>query len=228
MSPLPAWMSNDRRVIRALDNPMDKSTIVSIFPRRIEEIKVTIEPGRFIIEPGTYDEPSTLVVGSSSWWRDVSPDEPMLEIPQSSLSIADSVVKDYCNGLLEYNPGSSMPGLFYVPGKKTVAEVKKEFKPLLDAALMKQKNWYAALVKMADVLWARTNGNPRSISDDARLAAQELQIKDKPWLKDFTTLELKNCPACGALRNELYPVCQICKTIVDKAAYEKAGFKVAV
>lgn len=228
MSPLPGWMNNDRRVIRAMDNPMDKTTIVSIFPKRIEEVKVTIEPGRFVIEPGTYEKPSVLVIGSSSWWRDVNPDEPLLEIPQSSISVADAIVKDYCNGLLGFNMGNAMPGIFYIPGKKSSVEVIKENKPQLDVALLKQKNWYNALITISDVLWARTNGNPRSISDDARLAAQELQLKDKPWLKDFTTLELRNCPACGALRNDQYPVCQTCKTIIDKDAYVKAGFKAAV
>lgn len=228
MSPLPAWMSNDRRVIRSMDNPLDKTTIVSIYPKRIDEVKPTIDPGRFIIEAGSYEKPALLVVGISSWWRDVNPDEPLLEIPQSSITVADSIVKDYCNGILACNMGDAMPGLFYIPGEKSLEVIKKEHKPLLDKALVKQRNWYQALVKLADVSWARTNGNPLSIGDDMRLAAQELQLKDKAWLKDFSTISLKNCPACGALRNEMYPVCQVCHTIIDKAAYDKAGFKAAV
>src|SRR6266576_4523463 len=90
----------NRKLIRAMKNPMDKCTIVSIFPKVIDEVKYTIEPGRFHIEPGTFEKPSILVVGSSSWWREIDVEQPMLEIPNSSIQIAESVIKDYCNGLL--------------------------------------------------------------------------------------------------------------------------------
>ena len=55
-----------RRTVRATPNPMDKSTVVSIYPKELNEIKPTIMPGRFRLEPGTYEKPSILVVGSSS------------------------------------------------------------------------------------------------------------------------------------------------------------------
>src|SRR5712664_3042305 len=91
---------NSRRLIRAQKNPMDKCTIVSIFPKVIDEYKHTIEPGKFHIDSGSYENPSTLIVGSSSWWKDIDIDQPMLEIPVSSIQIAESVVKDYCNGMV--------------------------------------------------------------------------------------------------------------------------------
>ena len=52
-----------RRLIRSARNPMDKCTIVSIFPKEINEIKHTIEPGRFVIPPGTFEKPAVLTVG---------------------------------------------------------------------------------------------------------------------------------------------------------------------
>jgi hypothetical protein len=67
---IPGSKASRRRIIRSAPNPTDKSTIVSIFPRLVDEIKHTIQPGRFIIMPGSVEKPSILVIGPSSWWRD--------------------------------------------------------------------------------------------------------------------------------------------------------------
>lgn len=212
----------NRRTIRAPVNPLDKSTIVSILPKFISERKVTIQPGIFELLPGTYEKPSILIVGPSSWWREIDEQQPLLEIPVSSIQIADSVVRDYCNGLLGCNMGDQMPGLFYIPGEETVESLKKNHKPLLDQALARQKKWYLELIRIADILWSRTNGNPLSISDDARLACRELNIETKPWLGDLRTSELVRCAACGSLRNPLFPVCPTCKS-VDKDKAKELG-----
>lgn len=202
-----------RRVVRAPTNPMDKSTIVSIFPKEIDEIKHTIQPGRFIIPPGTYEKPAILVVGPSSWWREIDEDQPMLEIPQSSIQIADSVVRDYSIGLLGYNPGDSGPGLFYVPGNFSVEEIQKNYRSELDKAAARQRTWYQLLVKLADSLWARSNGNPLAIGDDMRMAARELGNTTKDWMKDHTMVDMTRCIACGSLRNPAYPICATCKHV---------------
>lgn len=222
------WLDLKRRVIRSTPNPMDKATVVSIFPRAIDETKVTLQPGNFKLAPGSYDHPSILVVGSSSWWREIDEDQPLLEIPVGSVLIADSIVKDYANGLLGCNMADKMPGLFFIPGAVTVAEIIAKHKQELDIALGKQRNWYKELVKIADVLWARAQGNPLVIDDLMKLAAQDLQLKDKPWLKDFNTLQLINCVSCGALRNPNFPVCQSCHTIVDPAKYKELKLEKAV
>ena len=223
---LPDYVSANlrRRVIRSPINPLDKSTIVSIFPKEINEIKHTIQPGRFHIDKGSYENPSILVVSTSSWWREVDGDQ-MLEIPVGSPQVADSIVKDYCNGLLACDMGNSMPGLFWIPGNLTIEQVKLNYKELLTKARECQKKWFSELVKMGDILWSRSNGNPLSISDDMRLAVQELQLKEKAWMKDFTTLELKNCPACGTLRNSTFPICGNCHIVIDKVEFDKLGMK---
>lgn len=216
--------SNDRRTIRALPNPLDKSTIVSIFPKRIEEVKATIQPGRFIIDPGLYDKPTLLVIGSSSWWKEMEPGQPLLEIPCSSIDVAASIINDYCNGILGYNSEDSMPGLFHVPGVQTVETIKKEYKPYLDKAAVKQKNWYSILVQRADIDWARSNGSPLTISPDMKLAARELNLDaDKEWTKDIQTMEKIRCKACGSLMNPLYPVCAICKSVNDTVKAKALG-----
>jgi len=204
---------NNRKMIRSMKNPMDKCTIVSILPKEINEVKYTIEPGKFHIEPGTYENPSILVVGPSSWWREIDLDQPMLEIPTSSIQIADSVIKDYCNGMLGCNMESAMPGLFFVLGVQSVMEIKTKYKDKLDETKAKQDNWYNVLVKLADSLWARTNGNPLTISDEMRMAARSLNYDNKAWLKDFQISELIRCIGCGGMRNPEYPICPSCKLI---------------
>lgn len=210
-----------RRTVRAPVNPLDKSTVVSIYPKAIHEVKHTIQPGVFDIAAGSFDKPSILVVGTSSWWREIDENQPLLEIPNSSIQVADSIVRDYANGLLGCDMSQNMPGLFYLPGQMTIEVIKKEHALELAAAKMKQENWYKLLVKIGDTLWARTNGNPLAISDDMRLAARELNLNNKEWLKDFQTMELVRCVACGSLRNPNYPVCQTCKAVADPEAAKK-------
>jgi len=221
-----AILNERRRTIRAPVNPLDKATIVSILPKRIEEIKPTIQPGRFIIEAGSYDKPSSLIVGPSSWWREIDDEQPLLEIPNSAIQIADSVVKDYSNGLFACNMDDAMPGLFYISGSILVSEIKTKYKHLLDQALAKQRKWYEVIVRLTDILWARSNGNPIVIGDDARMAARELSLT-KDWMADFLAIEKVKCIACGALRDPNFPICQVCKAIADPARAKLLGIEFA-
>lgn len=206
-----------RRTIRAIPNPMDKSTVVSIYPKDIHEVKHTIQPGVFDIPAGSVDKPSLLIVGPSSWWKEIDEEQPLLEIPHYSTQVADSIVKDYCNGILGCSMGIAMPGLYYVPGEHDVASIKStKFLSLFLHAQSMQKTFWQGLVKMADSMWARTNGNPLSVSEDMRMAARELGLVNKDWMSDHTASENIRCVACGAMRNPLYPICGSCHTIVDK------------
>lgn len=223
----PGFQQTGRRAIRAPVNPMDKSTVVSILPKAISETKSTMQPGLFQLPPGSLENPSILVVGTSSWWRDIDENQPLLEIPVSSVQVADSIVRDYCNGLLACNMGDQMPGLFYLPGEYTVEKIRKDHPALLPEAAARQKKWFLELVRIADILWSRSNGNPLSISDDARLACKELNIHGKPWLGDLQTAELVRCIACGALRNAQFPICQACKAIADPELAKKLNLTFA-
>jgi hypothetical protein len=214
---------NHKRTIRATPNPMDKATVFSIFPKEIIENKVTIQPGRFVIPAGTSEKPSSLIVGPSSWWREVDEEQPLLEIPNSAMQVADSLVKDYCNGMLAYDSSSRNPGLFYIPGSITVDQLKKEHSQVLVNAITRQKNWYAALVEIADTFWARSNGNPITISQEMRMAATALNFKNKDWMRDFTMMEQVRCVACGQSRNPEYPVCPHCHAVVDRKKAEELG-----
>jgi len=90
----PGMQQTNRRTIRAPINPMDRSTVVSILPKRIIERKATLQPSTFELSPGTFENPSVLVIGPSSWWREVDENQPLLEIPVSSVQIADAIVRD--------------------------------------------------------------------------------------------------------------------------------------
>ncbi len=106
-----------------------------------------------------------------------------------------------------------MPGLFFVLGEATVTEIKTKYKEKLAEVNEKQNNWYRILVRLADSLWARSNGNPLVIADDMRLAARSLHFDDKPWLKDFQAIQRTPCKFCGNLRDPAYPICGMCKAI---------------
>ena len=223
---IPGLQGLNRQTVRAPTNPLDRATIVSISPLLIDEVKPTLQPSRFIVPPGSYDKPSVSVIEPASWWRELDENQPILEIPVSSIVIAESIIRDYCVGLLACDTESAMPGLFSIPGNVTKKEVREEYRVLLDKADAKQKNWYQALVRLGDALWTRTGGNPMSISDTMRLAAKELQL-DKPWTKDFAVSQMKNCPACGVLRLNDYPVCSQCRTIVDPVRFKELGLQQA-
>lgn len=212
----PGLSLSHRMVIRSPANPLDKSTVFSIIPKKIHEIKITITPRDFILEPGSANNPSRLVVGSSSWYRDIDENQPILEIPVYSTVIANSIVTDYSQGILGCDMGESMPGLFFLPGEWTVEDMKKQHPGLLAEAIRKRRNLNEVLVRMADSLWARANGNPLVITDDMRAAAKELNLDHlKEWTKEKLAMELIRCVACGNLRNPAYPICSFCKAVAD-------------
>lgn len=222
------------KVSRLPKNPMDKCTIVSVYPRAIRDHKVSVFPGSLKIEAAPDGEFSLLVVGSASWYKEQQEGMPMLEVPISSMQVAEGFIRDYCNGLLGYTPNTSMIGLFYIPGEwdfKSIVTYKtpdgKTFKDLLKEARDKQNNWFKAIVNLSDTMWARSNGNPNSIGLDARLAAEKLGLKDKPWMQDFQSFEKKNCLACGTMVNPNFPVCPTCKAIVDEVKAKELNIKFA-
>lgn len=220
---------NQRKVIRSEINPYDKSTIFSIYPKEIKDNHWTVQPGRFIIPAGNYEKPGILVVGSSSWWREIAENQPLLEIPNSSLQVADAVVKNYCSGLLGCNMTDAMPGIFWVPGEKSLINLKidSDLQALLELAKKKQDAYWLNVINITDKFWAKTNGNPLSVSDDSRLAAEVMGVKGKDWMINFTMIENVSCPACGTPRKTAFPVCAACKTIVDPVRYKELGLEMA-
>ena len=220
----PSLREMNRKTVRGPVNPLDKSTLVSIYPRPLKFKSVTLSPGVWRLEAGNVESPEILVIGPSSWFRDVGPDEPLIEIVQSSVQIAESLVKDYLNGMFACNMHDSMPGLFFVPGcvqdvagiidiEGTRAWVKSTYPHLLKSAVITQSNYWRNLIKYGDALWARSNGNPLVINDETRLAAKLLGVQDKDWMKDHQNQGQIRCFACGSFKSPDYPICQACHSI---------------
>jgi hypothetical protein len=229
-----ALLNSHQRLIKAPINELDKATIVSILPFKFDDKKDTLSPGRFIIEAAKDGDFSILVIGSSSWWKELEDGQPWLEIPHSSIQMAQSVITDFCNGLFCCDMGDKMPGLFFVPGeftKKTIltyidSKTGQTFLEKLEKARQQQKNWYAELVRQADIMWSRSGGNPIAIDDHARLAADKLGLI-KVWMQDFKSVQMINCKACGQMVNPAYPVCPTCKAIIDAKRAEELGITFA-
>lgn len=223
---------SNKQMTRMPVNPMDRATIVSVYPDAIVEIKPTLFPGRFIISGARDGDFELLSIGPSSWWKEMEEGQPFLEIPVNAIQLAESFIRDYSNGIMGCNMDDMMPGLFFIPGewnKKTIVTYVRgsdTFPTLLDTARKKQRNWFAELVRIADILWARTNGNPLSISAQARMAAIKLGL-NKSWLQDSKAMELSNCRSCGELINPAYPVCKHCKAIIDEAKAKELNLKFA-
>lgn len=202
-----------RRTVRGPVNPLDKSTIVSVYPRPCSFKNVTLSPGRWYLPAGDMENPTLLVIGPSSWFRDVGIDEPLIEIPQSSVQVAESLIKDYLNGVFGCNMHDSMPGLFFVPGKYTLPKLREDYSDLLGAAVRHQLNYYRTLIKYADSLWARSNGNPLAVNEEMRMAARSLGLQDREWMKETLNVDMVKCFACGEFKSPDYPICRTCHTI---------------
>ena len=217
---------SNRPPIRSIKSPTDRATIVSIYPKIIEERKYTIFPNIFIVEPGSYESPSTLIVGPCSWFKSFANGQPAIEVLVSSIEIAESIVKDWTGSLLGADPDSG-PGVFYTAGEITSEIAKTKYALKLTEMRVKQNRWFMTLVQHADSLWARSNQNPLTIADEMRLAARMLNLNEKPWLRDFTLIDKIPCFACGSLKDPNYPVCPACRAI-DSSHPKAKDLKFAV
>ena len=219
------FASSNKRTIRSEPNEHDKATIVSIYPRDIKEVKHTIVPGTFKIPAGTVTKPSITVIDPSSWFRDMGEDMPNIEIPNNAVVVAKSIVQDYCSGMLMATKDAS-PGLFFIAGEWTLEEIKTKYKDAFNKAVIGQNVWFKRLVDLADAGWAQTNGNPKAISDLMRMAATELGVGDKDWMKSSIVASMIKCAACGNLRNPDFPICGSCNRIIDVEKAKKLGIAV--
>lgn len=209
----PGFGELNRRTVRGMVNPLDKSTVVSIYPKEITVKKLTLIPGYWQIPAGSPSNPALLVVGPSSWFKETDINEPLLDIPVSSVQIADSIVKDWMNGIFGCDMSTSQPGLFYVPGEHNIASIRLNFKDLLTVTIRQQETYYNQLIKFADMVWAESSGNPMAINDEMRLAARSIGLEDRDWMKDHQRQDQVRCHACGTFKNPEYPVCPSCRAI---------------
>lgn len=215
------------RVQRRPDNPLDRCTIVSVYPLEVVDYKPTVFPNTHRIEGAEDNDFAILVVKGAHYDREVGEDQPWIEIPVPSTDVARAFIQDYINGLPEYVPNVAAPGMFYVLGAHDKKSILKTdgFEEKLNAARTRQKEWFLRLIQMSDKDWVRTNGNPRSVGNTARLAAEKLGIKDKAWMQDFQQMQMTSCPACGFNVNPAFPICSNCKTIINPERAKELGLQ---
>lgn len=203
-------------------NPMDKSTIVSIYPKEIVDIKPTLFPGRFVVPAADDNDFSLLVVSGSSYYLP-SPieNQPPTEVQVNSWSLAQSILNDSIPSV-NLATSNARPGVFAIPGefnKITILHYVhsdgRKFSELLEVARAWQRNYWTALIDEADYYWSK-GANPKNIPDDAKMAAHIMGLeKVKPWMSNLVASSLINCMACGEMINPAFPVCKHCHAIVN-------------
>jgi hypothetical protein len=229
MPGLPSWVNEHMRtkLFVSPKNPLDISTIISIYPNAFTEKKAMM-PEWYHIPAGSYEEPGFLVCPGASSWREMMDTRQTIEIPISSVSVAESVIRDWMIGILEVQMGHAQPGVFFLPGEWDNNKLRGNLDAMmvLNKARELQNNWFLNLINVGDALWARSGGNPLVISDLMRTAAQRMGL-DKPWMKNFTAVRMTPCPACGVMVMPGFPICANCKTVVNPAKYAELGFTMA-
>lgn len=225
-----------KRTINLLPkNPMDKTTIVSIYPREVVDIKPTLFPARFVIPAAPIDSFSLFIVeGASYFIPSQIAKQPPTEVQVNSMMLAESILRDSIPSM-NLVSATHRPGIFAIPGeynritilKYTHADGRK-FQDLLEAAKEWQQAYWTDIMNEADYFWSSSNGNPKAIPDDAKLAAKILGMeKTKPWMNNVVASELTNCVACGEMINPKFPVCKFCNRVIDQKKYDELGLSVA-
>lgn len=216
--------SMNKRVLNLLPkNPMDKTTIVSIYPKEIVDVKPTLFPGRYIIPAALDNDFSLLIIeGASYFLPSMVGNQAPNEVQVNSMMLAESILHDTipCMNLVTSNV---RPGVFSVPGEYNRISILnyvhadgRKFSELLKLAHEWQHNYWTAVIDEADYYWSKSNGNPKTIPDDAKLAARILGVeKVKPWMSNVVASELVNCKACGEMINPSFPVCKFCHSVVN-------------
>lgn len=163
------------------------ATVVSLFPFKIVEKKPAMIPPEFVIPAAAKDDFVILNVGICNTYIYMDAERGSMPFPEFAGTVADSIVNDFIMAQLEYRDDNCKPGLFWVPGKHTKEDIKKNFAAELAAAKAAQINWFKRLVYVADDSWNRVKKHSE-ISDVQREAVRQLNIK-RDWLIDYTPSE---------------------------------------
>lgn len=202
-----------------------KVTVVSILPIEIRDSKPNLYPGHFVIPGGNFTDPGLLFVEKSVFYVPMAFGAPSLQIASGALEVANSIVNDYVGALFGVSE-DCRPGLF-VKNKvfKNSKECAVECVGEIQSALAAQRRWFHYLVNEADAEFQKHH-QAKSISDLQKMAARELNLKDKPWLLDITQLSVNNCPACYAAVNVNAALCPSCRYVINPEKYKGMTFAV--
>lgn len=192
-------------------------TVVSLIPREVFEEKPHMLPSTFRIPAAIYGDISILHVEEGTHYVPDPFSQRSLKQVTSPAEMARSICEDYNSAHIGTSENCG-PSLFWVEGRLTKNEIKQHYKAELDRAKISLRNWFHALVSMADADWQK-NHNMLAVSDLQRIAAQSLGIK-KDWV-EFIGQETKLCPFCKFNIAIDSIKCVNCKEVVDQKAYDK-------
>jgi hypothetical protein len=202
-----------------------KATVVSILPREITDRKPNLYPGDFVIPAGNSVKPGLLIVTKSVFYIPMAFGAPSLQAVSAPHEVATSIVNDYVGALIGITD-DCRPGLFVVnDGLSNPNEVVKQFGNEITKLRDAQNRWFMRLVTMADAEYDK-HKQAESISDLQKMAARELNLKNKPWLLDINQLQINNCPACYLPVNTNAIICPTCKYILNMDKYNPKAFAV--
>ncbi|MHA2376731.1 MAG: hypothetical protein ACXAB9_11230 [Candidatus Thorarchaeota archaeon] len=211
-------------------------TLVSIMPWAIREKKPGLNPGEFMLPPGSVKEPALFVIKKAQI-RMMDQDYRFYAMDIPLDKVAADVVNCYNQALVGFEHEVAVPGFFWVEGayeddedmkaegaQTALEKLKKDhYKTILDAE-KKMITWFQRLVRMADDDWAVLPQH-QQISDIQRTAAKYVNV-ERPWLSTDVS-ESKRCPACMSIVQSAAAVCFACKAILDITKYEKMKFATA-
>ncbi len=187
----------------------------------ISESKPGINRGNFNIPAAKQGDFEILHVLDSFF------DQPMvgvnrpLRVPQPGEDIARSVVMDFCNTVIESSP-EAHPGLGWVVGKLSKAEILSKHKAKIDDITAKQLNWFRKLIQEADAIYEK-HRDARLLSDLHRKAADYLKI-ERNWNKDYSSVvQFKDCPSCHKPIHPDTVRCPECHAILNKEKAKEYG-----
>lgn len=203
---------------------MSKSTIVSVIPFPLVEVKPGIYPGKFEIPAAGPDSFQLLVIGNSKYHVEVDEGR-TITVTAESEDIAKSIIEDYVIAQIGFSrEEDTAPGIFWVPGEHDQTSILIKYSIQLQGAKDRQDRWFKKLVQVADDDWERSRQH-RAISDVQRYAAKSLGL-DKPWIiaPIPMTISTLKCVACQSLVTPETIVCPSCKCILNPEKYKNLQF----
>ncbi len=191
------------------------STLVSLAVRDIHEEIPGMMHAAYDIPASVDGHPSILVINDSFYYKpDIDGNQDRILVASSQ--IAHSIVHMHTTSQLLYN-ANQHPAIMAIPDKEVDADlVLHDYAKDLKELLKKQRQWFRALVQLADDDWQQLRRH-NMISDIQRTAAKELGLK-REWLDAVPIEERINCPFCGStLFDPQAPICPICGKVHNPA-----------
>lgn len=190
------------------------STVVSFCRRPVREEIPGMQDANYFLPAAIGKEPVLLNVSNSYYYKpDLDGNQDRILV--QSNEIANCIVHMHLTSQLMYRVDRH-PALFWVPEEITPDDVMHKFESKVNEVLQSQKNWFQALVRLADDDW-QTLPKHRMISDLQRTACKELGLS-RPWLNSVPDEAKVTCPYCGSdLLDSVAPICPHCSRVINPA-----------